>query len=96
MSREELERVLRQALDEVEAGRKGELAAARNEASRWKSEWEALMGYVSNIRESRIWADQAYFKAKQEATDLAERVKELERENSQLRELSAANEKGEP
>ncbi len=80
MTREELKSVLQQGLAEIEAGSAGELAAAHNEVKRWKDEWQSLMEYVSNIRESRIWADQAYFKAKQEASDLAKRAEELERE----------------
>ena len=91
MTREELKIVLQQGLAEIEAGSAGELAAAHNEVKRWKDEWQSLMEYVSNIRESRIWADQAYFKAKQEASDLAKRAEELERENGQLRELIGAN-----
>ena len=91
IDRESLENLLRQGLEEIAAGRGGELAAARAEAQKWKDEWQGLLGVLEDARKSRRWAEDSYFAVREKMLTLGQRVSELERENRDLRELVQAD-----
>lgn len=91
IDRESLENLLRQGLAEIEAGRGGELAAARAEARKWKDEWQGLLVVLEDARTSRRWAEDSYFVVREKMLAMGQRVSELERENRDLRELLQAD-----